>query len=187
MKRRKNAAIFYDADHLRKHIDACLGPLRGKNVARHFGRSDKDFSRIVVTSGGFDPLHVGHLACIQASADIANNGILIVVVNGDSFLGNKKGYSFMDIETRMSIISAIRGVDYVVSYEHPEDMTVCEPIRILKPNFFTKGGDRNSSANVPEFDACQEVGCEVIFSVGGEKIQSSSELVGNAIKEMSRT
>lgn len=187
MKRRKNAAIFYDADHLRKHIDACLGPLRGKNVARHFGRSDKDFSRIVVTSGGFDPLHVGHLACIQASADIANNGILIVVVNGDSFLGNKKGYSFMDIETRMSIISAIRGVDYVVSYEHPEDMTVCEPIRILRPKFFTKGGDRDSSTNVPEFETCQKIGCEVVFSVGGKKIQSSSELVGDAMKEILET
>ena len=185
MKRRQNAAIFYDVDHLRKHLDACLGPLKGRNVARHFGRGDKDFSRMVVTSGGFDPLHVGHLSCIQASADIANNGILVVVVTGDSFLKNKKGYAFMDVEARMSIVSAIRGVDYVVCYEHPDDMTVCEPIRVLAPKFFTKGGDRNSSANVPEFDVCQEVGCEVVFSVGGDKIQSSSELVGDVMKELS--
>ena len=185
MKRRQNAAIYYDVVHLKKHLETCLGPLRGRNVAGCFDRRDKDFTRMIVTSGGFDPLHAGHLSCIQASADIANNGILVVVVNGDSFLKNKKGYAFMDLETRMEIISAIRGVDYVVCYDHPNDMTVCEPIRVLKPMFFTKGGDRNSSANVPEFDACQEVGCEVIFSVGGDKIQSSSELVGDAIKELS--
>ena len=185
MKRRQNAPIFYDVDHLKKHLNACLGPLRGKLIARNFGRSDKDYSRMVVTSGGFDPLHVGHLECIQASADIANNGILVVVVNGDTFLKNKKGYSFMDLESRMQIISAIRGVDYVVAYEDSKDMTVCEPISILKPTFFTKGGDRDSSANVPEFDVCKEVGCDVIFSVGGDKIQSSSELVGDAMKELS--
>ena len=54
MKRRENAAIFGSAEHLRKHLDACLGPLKGIGVARRYGRGDKDFSRIVVTSGGFN-------------------------------------------------------------------------------------------------------------------------------------
>ena len=185
--KQQNASIFYDLEHLRKHIDLLRGPLRGPQHASRYGKSGKDFNRIVLTSGGFDPLHVGHLQCIQSSADIAGKGILIVVVNGDSFLRNKKGYAFMDEESRMQIISAINGVDYVVLYEDPEDMTVCKPIEILKPNFFTKGGDRDSSTNVPEFDTCQNIGCEVIFSVGGGKIQSSSELVGDAMKELSET
>lgn len=185
--RQKNASIFYDLEHLRKHIDLLKGPLNGPRLASRYGVSGKDYNRVVLTSGGFDPLHVGHLQCIQASADIADRGILVVVVNGDSFLRNKKGYAFMDIESRVQIISAIKGVDYVVVYEDPEDMTVCKPIEVLNPSFFTKGGDRDSSTNVPEFDTCQKVGCEVIFSVGGDKIQSSSELVGEAIKELSET
>ena len=185
--KQKNASIFYSLEHLKQHIDLLRGPIKGPRYAVRYGVAGRDYHRVVLTSGGFDPLHVGHLKCIQASADIANDGILIVVVNGDSFLKNKKGYAFMDIESRMEIISAIKGVDYVVVYEDPEDMTVCKPIEILKPNFFTKGGDRDSSTNVPEFDTCQNVGCEVIFSVGGDKIQSSSELVGDAMKELSET
>ena len=184
MKRRQNAAIFNDVYRLGAHLDACRGPLQGRRIARTFDRGNKDYRRVVMTSGGFDPLHVGHLSCIQASADIANNGLLVVVVNGDLFLKNKKGYAFMDLRTRMEIISAIRGVDYVVAYEHQKDMTVCEPINVIKPNFFTKGGDRNSSTNVPEFDICEKNDCEVIFRVGGGKIQNSSVLISNAMKKL---
>jgi len=186
MKRRQNAAIFNDINNLRTHLDACQGALKGTVISRSVGRGDKDYNHIVVTSGGFDPIHIGHLQCLQASADIAGDGIMIAVVNGDAFLRNKKGYAFMDLHTRMSIVSAIRGIDYVVAYEDEDDMTVCEPLRVLRPIFFTKGGDRNCSANVPEFDVCKEIGCTVLFSVGGDKIQSSSELVDSAIKEMSK-
>lgn len=173
-----NARIWTNAEDLKDHID-----ILRRNMGTRYGTPGrKNYNRVVMTSGGFDPLHVGHLECIQASAEIADAGILVVVVNGDGFLNNKKGYAFMDAESRCKIVSAIKGVDHVLLYEHPSDMTVCHPIEVIKPKFFTKGGDRDSSANVPEFEVCERIGTEVIFRVGGGKIQSSSELVGNAMK-----
>jgi D-beta-D-heptose 7-phosphate kinase/D-beta-D-heptose 1-phosphate adenosyltransferase len=101
---------------------------------------------------------------------------LAVIVNGDGFLLRKKGYSFMPFKERAEIIAGIKGVDYVV-YWDDLSQTVTGAIEILKPVIFTKGGDRDAAANVPEFDLCKKIGCKVMFGVGGGKIQSSSDLV----------
>lgn len=138
---------------------------------------------VVATSGGFDPLHVGHLRCIQESANYKllpdyghGFGSLVVIVNSDEFLLRKKGFIFMPLEQRLEMIDGLRGVDYVVSWEDGTQF-VTGALEILQPNVFTKGGDRSIAANVPEFDMCQQIGCEVVFGVGGRnKIQSSSEL-----------
>lgn len=184
MKNLKRASVFPDVESFVKHLNELRKVSSIGAIGYHGKGANKNLSKIVMTSGGFDPLHVGHLECIEESAIIADDGILVVIVNGDSFLKNKKGYAFMDLETRMRIISSITGVDYVVGFEDPEDMTVCEPIRQVRPAFFTKGGDRNSKKNVPEFATCEEVGTKIIFNVGGGKIQSSSELVGNAMEQI---
>jgi D-beta-D-heptose 7-phosphate kinase/D-beta-D-heptose 1-phosphate adenosyltransferase len=144
--------------------------------------------QIYLTSGGFDPLHVGHLRCIQESAEIAQRGsrsgiewqpgVLVVIVNGDGFLHRKKDYAFMSCQERMEIISGIQGVDYVVEWDDGTQ-TVTGALEILKPDFFLKGGDRDNRGNVPEFDICKEIDCKVIFNVGGGKVQSSSHLVKN--------
>lgn len=142
---------------------------------------------LVVTSGGFDPMHVGHLRCLQESATVANkwsvNSRLAVIVNGDGFLNRKKGYAFMPELERLEIIAGVAGVDYVVPWDDG-GQTVTGALEVLSPVVFTKGGDRDSSQNVPEFDLCQRIGCKVLFGVGGGKIQSSSDLV-RAIKEAS--
>ena len=140
-------------------------------------------NKLYLTSGGFDPMHVGHLRCIKKTAELAqtNNGIVIIVVNGDGFLQRKKGYSFMPEPERMEIIDGIGGVDIVTAWDDGSQF-VTGAIDIIRPNYFTKGGDRTSAANVPEFKLCQEIGCEVIFNVGGGKIQSSSTLVSNMKK-----
>ncbi|MBK26042.1 MAG: hypothetical protein CME70_18745 [Halobacteriovorax sp.] len=146
------------------------------------GIYDRD---IYVTSGGFDPMHVGHLRCIQGTVELANNpdeyptrhtGIVIIIVNGDGFLERKKGYAFMPHEERMEIIAGIEGVDYVVGWDDGSQ-TVTGAIDIIRPNYFTKGGDRVNAETVPEFRLCSDIGCKVIFNVGGGKIQSSSMLV----------
>ena len=147
---------------------------------------------IYMTSGGFDPLHIGHVRCIKATVARAQNkdihpwqmkGIVVVVVNADSFLQRKKGYAFMPLEERMEIIDAIDGVDYVVSWETDGDQTVCGAIEILKPTYFTKGGDRFDASTIPEWDICQKINCEIITGVGvGGKVQSSSELVERAMQ-----
>lgn len=139
---------------------------------------------LVVTSGGFDPMHVGHLRCLQESALIAKEKKVFkekkikfaVIVNSDGFLIRKKGKPFMPADERMEIIAGIDGVDYVVPWDD-ETQTVVGALGVLRPLFFTKGGDRDSSANVPEFELCEKIGCTVLFGVGGCKIQSSSWLI----------
>ncbi len=88
----------------------------------------------------------------------------------------------MPHDERMEIVSAIDGVDFVLGWDDGSQF-VTEAIRALKPRFFTKGGDRNNASNVPEFDLCEEIGCEVIFNVGGGKVQSSSELAQRAMNQ----
>lgn len=132
--------------------------------------------KIVLTSGGFDPLHLGHLQCIQGAAELKKDGILVVVCNSNDWLIRKKGYAFMPEIERLSIVDGLKGVDFTVVWDDGSP-TVCGAIETICPDIFAKGGDRDSSKNVPEFDLCEEMGCEVVFGVGGGKIQSSSELV----------
>ena len=138
-------------------------------------------AKIVCTSGGFDPLHVGHLRCILETARISREmgALCVIIVNGDGFLERKKGRPFMPEFERMEIIAGIRGVDHVVSWDDGSQF-VSGCIDILKPAAFTKGGDRNCAGNVAEFDLCGRIGCEVVFNVGGGKIQSSSDLIAGA-------
>lgn len=156
--------IFDDVESLRRHIDA-------------------NNEKLVVTSGGFDPMHVGHLRCLIESSNIArsegNDVRLAVIVNGDGFLVRKKGKPFMPEAERMEIIAGVKGVDYVVPWDDG-GQTVVGAIKSLRPIAFTKGGDRDSASNVPEFDVCDSIGAKVIFGVGGGKIQSSSWLIENA-------
>ena len=144
----------------------------------------RDFNfDVYCTSGGFDPLHIGHLKCLQHTAGMCQGGprgrgscgLFVVIVNGDGFLYRKKGYAFMPHHERMEIVAGIEGVDYVLGWDDGSQ-TVCGAIDALRPKYFTKGGDRNSAENVPEFELCKKINCEVIFNVGGGKIRSSSEL-----------
>lgn len=138
----------------------------------------------VMASGGFDPLHIGHLDYIQEASCIApdKNPILIVVVNGDEWLKRKKSFVFMLEKERANIVAGISGVDYVLVWDDGTP-TVSGAIEALTPDYFAKGGDRDSKLNVPEYDICESVGCKVIFGVGGGKIQSSSDLVEKASKQ----
>ena len=128
-------------------------------------------------------MHVGHLRCLQASSEIArqNKVPLVVIVNGDGFLHRKKGFAFMPEAERAEIIAGVAGVDAVVTWDDGSQF-VTGALELLRPIIFTKGGDRDSAANVPEFDLCEKISCKVMFGVGGGKIQSSSDLV-KAIKE----
>ena len=150
-----------------------------------------DYKReIILTSGGFDPLHVGHLRCIQGTVQIAKNPrkfpkakrpLVVVLVNCDNFLKAKKGYAFMTLKDRMEIVNGIEGVDVVIPWHYSnDDFTVVKAIDKIKPKYFTKGGDRTDATNIPEWEICQQRKCEIITGVGGEKIRSSSELVENA-------
>lgn len=134
---------------------------------------------IVMLSGGFDPIHSGHLAYIQAARYQWPNALIIVVVNGDRFLTRKKGFAFQRVEERCAIVQALRAVDEVVGYESHFDH-VAEMIRLFKPTFFCNGGDRSDPLcwNKEELDACEEVGTLTIGGLGGStKLNSSSRIV----------
>jgi len=128
-----------------------------------------------MVSGGFDPLHIGHLRMIK---EAAQHGKVIVVVNSDAWLLRKKGFIFMPFEERKEIIEGYTEVDRVEAVDD-SDGTVCEALWRLKPTYFANGGDRTSN-NTPEMRVCEQLGIEMLWSVGGGKIQSSSEMVANA-------
>ena len=134
-----------------------------------------ELGKIVVTSGGYDPIHPGHASCIIESKQYGDT--LIVIVNGDDFLTRKKGKAFMNLKTRCHMVSCIREVDIVVPFEIENDSTVVEALKKLKPHVFTKGGDRTDISNIPEWDVCQEMGTEIISGVGLKKDWSSSDLL----------
>lgn len=127
----------------------------------------------VMVSGGFDPVHAGHIRMI---IDAGKWGDVIVIANSDRWLFEKKGFVFMDFDQRAEILQAIKGVILVDSVDDT-DGTVCDAIRRHKPTYFANGGDRGRS-NTPEQSVCEELGVQMLWSIGGdEKRDSSSELV----------
>ena len=126
----------------------------------------------VMVSGGFDPVHAGHIRMIR---EAAHYGDVIVVANSDDWLFRKKGFVFMEYERRVEILNAIKGVILVDSV-NDTDGTVCNAIRRLKPDYFANGGDR-SRDNTPEQKVCEELGVELLWGIGGEeKLDNSSSL-----------
>lgn len=140
-------------------------------------RDEKDMGTVVCTSGGYDPIHPGHVTCLVESKQYGDT--LVVVVNGDSFLRDKKGKPFQDLETRCAVVSAIRGVDYVLKFENPGDSTVAAALRAVRPKYFTKGGDRVKGKSLPasEEEVCEEFQIEIIDGVGRDKVWSSSNFL----------
>ncbi len=131
--------------------------------------------KVVAVSGGFDPVHIGHVRMIREAAKLGDE--LVVILNSDRFLEEKKGFAFMTFEERKEILENIIGVTEVVECID-EDQTVCKTLSELKPHIFANGGDRKNEDDIPEFKVCVEHGIEMVFNVGtGGKVQSSSELV----------
>ena len=129
-------------------------------------------NKTIVVSGGLDPIHVGHVNMIQAAAIL---GDVIIVLNSDAWLKRKKGYVFMPYDERKYLLKQIKGVTEVSAVDDSHG-TVCEALRRLKPDMFGNGGDRTSE-NTPEMSTCQELAIEMIWNLGGKKIQSSSGLI----------
>jgi cytidyltransferase-like protein len=148
----------------------------GKIISlNEFARIRAQLGRIVCTAGSFDPLNPGHASYLIESKQYGDT--LVVIVNGDSFLRNRNGKAFMDLQTRCQIVSSVRNVDYVVPFEIEDDPTVSEALRRIRPNVFTRGGDLPNFADLPEWKTCQELGIQVISQVGRPKLWNSSNLL----------
>jgi cytidyltransferase-like protein len=142
---------------------------------------------VVAVSGGFDPIHPGHIRMFKEAKELGDK--LVVILNNDNWLQKKKRFNFMPEGERKEVIEAIRYVDEVMITRHPkdsEDMSVVEALQRLKPDIFANGGDRTKQ-NTPEVDLCHKLAIKMVFNVGhGGKIQSSSELVQKAAKNAPR-
>ena len=134
--------------------------------------------KIVLVTGGFDPVHSGHIAYIQEAKKLGD--VLIIGANSDAWLRRKKGQEFMPWEERASILSAIKDVDRVINFDDTDGSATdaIRKVRSIYPNdqiIFANGGDRTKT-NIPEMDLLGEMlHLEFIFGVGGEhKMNSSS-------------
>ena len=150
----------------------------------------KSKKKIVMVSGGFDPLHIGHVRYLKEAKKLGDR--LIVVINNDNWLRKKKGYVFMPENDRKEIIESFESVDRVIISSHEEnteDMSVCMGLIEVKPHIFANGGDRSpTQTDIPssEHKVCNELGIKMVFNVGrGGKIRSSSELLKEYSKKIS--
>lgn len=144
-------------------------------------------AKIVAVSGGFDPLHIGHVRLFLEAKKLGEK--LVVILNNDNWLRKKKGYVFMPQRERKEIIEALASVDRVIVTAHrrnPQDMSVCVELAKIKPHIFANGGDRTKK-NIPEIAVCKKIGCKMVFGVGrGGKIQSSSWLLEKYAQSLMR-
>ena len=134
---------------------------------------------IVVVTGGFDPVHSGHIAYIQ---DAFNHGRVVVGVNSDEWLIRKKGQAFMPFTERISIMSNIKNVMTAIGFDD-SDGSACDAIFKVKSMFprqkivFANGGDRTKS-NIPEMNRFKDdPQVEFRFGIGGEDKKNSSSWI----------
>ena len=128
---------------------------------------------LVVTSGYFDPLHVGHIEYLELAKKLGDK--LIVIINNDVQAKLKKSRSFMNEQDRMKIISSLTCVDEVF-LSIDKDKTQCKSLEFLKPDIFANGGDRNND-EIPESAICKKLNIKIVDGLGN-KIRSSSDFTG---------
>jgi len=140
-------------------------------------------AKIIIASGYFDPVHIGHIDYLNMAKNLGD--WLIVIVNNDRQTMNKKGMIFQTESDRIGIIQNLKSVDET-QLSIDEDPSVCKTISFICEKYsedeiiFAKGGDRILS-NIPEAEICIEKGITIVDGLG-EKIRSSSELVAKYTK-----
>lgn len=135
-------------------------------------------SKIILVTGGFDPLHSGHLSMFKSASEL---GTLVVGLNSDEWLTRKKGMPFLNINERLKIINSLKDVSLCLEFDDSDGSAINAIKRTIEmyKNFdivFANGGDRNSE-NIPEYEFCKSNNVEMIFGVGGENKQNSSSWI----------
>ena len=132
----------------------------------------------ILVTGGFDPLHSGHIDYFNAAKELGE--ILVVGLNSDAWLSRKKGQPFMPFDERKTILQSLEVVDYVLKFDDDDESSctaIEEVIKIFGKCTFANGGDRGFT-NTPEVAICEEMGIPCLWGVGGDrKLASSSDLV----------
>lgn len=132
-----------------------------------------------IVSGGFDPIHEGHIAMIKESAAVSDG--VIVLVNSDDWLCRKKGKNFYSMKTRRAILENIKGVIDVLEFDDA-DNSASDGIRKARAKYpndhlvFANGGDRGKD-NIRETPVCQKCQVDLAFGVGGDNKANSSSWI----------
>ena len=132
-----------------------------------------------LVSGGFDPIHEGHISMIKAGATRSDGVILLL--NSDEWLCRKKGKNFMSLQTRKIICENLKGIIDVITFDDA-DNSACDGIRKVREHYpdaklvFANGGDRTKD-NIPEDKVCKECNISLEFGVGGENKANSSSWI----------
>lgn len=126
----------------------------------------------VLVSGGFDPVHDGHINYLEAAS---HYGKVIVALNTDEWLLAKKGYIFQKWQIRKRILETNVFVWGVIDV-NDSDGTVRDALKAIRPEYFANGGDV-ICANALEHQCCLEYGIIELFGIGGDKTNSSSWLI----------
>ncbi len=140
--------------------------------------------KLCILSGGFDPLHTGHIKMFEHARMIADK--VIVCVNSDEWLIKKKGVPLLNIEERIKIIESIKYVDEAITFDDDEYGSACLGIKKVVEKYqdkyeyiFGNGGDRNINTTPShEQILAESLGVKMMYGIGGEnKTNSSSEII----------
>ena len=132
-----------------------------------------------IVSGGFDPIHEGHIEMIKASAQVSDG--VIVLANSDDWLCRKKGKNFHSMKTRKAILENLKGVIDVLEFDD-SDNSASDGIRRARAKYpnehlvFANGGDRGKD-NIPECPTCEGCKVDLAFGVGGDNKANSSSWI----------
>jgi D-beta-D-heptose 7-phosphate kinase/D-beta-D-heptose 1-phosphate adenosyltransferase len=152
---------------------------------------NKKAKKVVAVSGGFDPVHIGHVRLFNEARKLGDE--LVVILNNDNWFGIKGRHLFMSGKERKEIIESFESVDRVILSKHKPskkvfdrtalEYSICRELKELKPDIFANGGDRFAD-DIPEFKLCKKLGIKMVFNVGsGGKVRSSSLLLKEYVEK----
>ena len=133
---------------------------------------------ISIVSGGFDPIHPGHIMMMKDCLKFSN--YLIVGVNSNKWLINKKGNYFMDIQHRIYVVSNLNVVDETMEFEDDDEGSANNLLIKIRNKYsndkiiFANGGDRSDSSKILEFETAKQYNIDLKFGIGGSHKESSS-------------